>query len=104
MPPPWVTDVSEGGRSGQGTDAALATTAEQALIPKHRGLRDADAPIIARVREMTDADPRLSRWGTLLRIPDDELPGAGEPDNKRRRVLRRMALAAPRTKQRTLKN
>jgi hypothetical protein len=50
VPSPWVTDVSEGGRSGQGTDAALATTAEQALIPKHRGLRDADAPIIARVR------------------------------------------------------
>jgi hypothetical protein len=59
-------------------------------MAKFRGYDEQDHGIASRVLKMMADGGYLSGWAALRAIPDDELPGTGTPDSRRKRIHRKI--------------
>jgi hypothetical protein len=74
-------------------DREISTSTKvNVIVKKYIGYRQQDEPIIALVTNII-SDRGITAWAALKEIPDDDLPGLGAPDSRRKRILSRIRKA-----------
>lgn len=90
-PPIWEANKPIADKKSN-TTGAEGAPAENAASTKYGGLRLLDQPLVDRAVQL-QKEHGVSLWAALRSIPDDQLPGSGTPDNRRRRILLRIPKA-----------